>query len=47
MNLYNRKGIFSNTRDTYADLKAELEKRFVDVRLTRHGAVVVFEAHKQ
>jgi len=47
MNVYNRKGIFSNTHDTYADLKAELEKRFVDVRLTRHGAVVVFEAHKQ
>lgn len=47
LNLYNRKGIFSNARDTCADLKAELEQRFTDVRLTRHGAVVVFEAHKQ
>ena len=47
MNLYNRKGVFSNAADTFSDLKVELEKRFADVRLTRHGAVVVFEAHKQ
>ena len=47
MNFYNRKGIFSNAQDTFADLNAELSKRFADVRLTRHGTVVVFEARKQ
>lgn len=47
MNLYNRKGIFSNAEDTFEDLEAELQKRFVDVRLTRHGAVVAFEARKR
>ncbi len=44
MNLYNRKGIFSNAGDTFADLRAALEARFSEVTLTRSGAVALFAA---
>jgi len=44
MDFYNRKGIFSNTKDTYDALKIELDNRFKNVKLQRHGAVVTFEA---
>jgi ubiquinone/menaquinone biosynthesis C-methylase UbiE len=44
MNFYNRKGVFSNAKDTYEDLEAELRLRFKDLRLQRHGAVAIFEA---
>ncbi|MEO1281860.1 MAG: methyltransferase type 12, partial [Pseudomonadota bacterium] len=44
MDVYNRKGIFSNTDDTFDDLKLALESRFDNVQLTRHGAVALFEA---
>lgn len=44
MNFYNRKGIFANAGDTFADLETELRARFRDVRLTRRGAVALFEA---
>ncbi len=47
MDFYNRKGIFANAADTHGDLKYELEKRFADVRLTRHGAVTAFEVRKE
>ena len=47
MNLYNRKGVFSNAGDTFGDLRAALETRFRDVQLERHGAVVLFEARKR
>ena len=44
MDFYNRKGIFANAEDTFADLETELRARFRDVRLTRRGAVALFEA---
>ena len=44
MNFYNRKGIFSNSGDTQTGLEKALRKRFCNVRLQRHGAVVLFEA---
>jgi hypothetical protein len=44
MDFYNSKGIFSNSRDTRADLDAALRKRFTNVTLTMKGAVAVFEA---
>ena len=46
MNFYNRKGIFSNARDTADALRSELETRFADVRIERHGAVAIFEAQQ-
>lgn len=46
MDTYNRKGIFSNTHDTFDELESELRKRFDRVRLERHGAVGTFEAKK-
>ena len=44
MALYNAKGVFSNTADTYRDLEAALAARFdaVDIRLS--GVVALFEA---
>ena len=45
MNFYNRKGIFSNADDTADALQSELETRFSNVRIERHGAVAIFEAH--
>ena len=47
MNLYNRKGVFSNAGDTFGDLRTALESRFRDVELDRQGAVVLFEARKR
>jgi SAM-dependent methyltransferase len=44
MDVYNSKGIFSNSRDTRADLEAALRARFTNVTLTMRGAVAVFEA---
>lgn len=44
MNLYNSQGIFSNAEDTFQDLEGELHKRFPTVRMTRRGAVAIFEA---
>ena len=44
MSFYNRKGVFSNAADTIADLGDELESRFSNVSITRHGAVAIFEA---
>lgn len=44
MNVYNRKGIFSNVEDTFDDLQSALRHRFDDVSVTRKGAVAVFEA---
>ncbi len=47
MDYYNRKGIFSNAADTFSDLNRELSQRFDDVRVTRIGAVALFEASQQ
>jgi SAM-dependent methyltransferase len=44
MNLYNRKGIFSNARDTRAALEAALAQRFLDVKIEMRGCVALFEA---
>lgn len=44
MDLYNRKGIFSNATDTADALDAELRQRFERVRIERCGAVALFEA---
>jgi hypothetical protein len=44
MNLYNKKGIFSNARDTRQALEAALKQRFSDVKIEMRGAVALFEA---
>jgi SAM-dependent methyltransferase len=44
MNLYNRKGIFSNAADTVEDLGAALRARFTDVEIEMKGVVALFEA---
>jgi SAM-dependent methyltransferase len=44
MNLYNKKGIFSNAGDTRQALEAALKQRFTDVRIEMKGAVALFEA---
>jgi hypothetical protein len=44
MDVYNRKGIFSNARDTLEDLESALHRRFRDVRVTVRGTVALFEA---
>lgn len=44
MNLYNRKGIFSNAQDTRDALAAALYRRFSNVRIEMIGAVALFEA---
>jgi hypothetical protein len=44
MNLYNRKGIFSNAADTAEDLEAALAARFSDVKVELRGVVALFEA---
>lgn len=44
MDLYNRKGLFSNAGDTIEDLDAALRQRFRDVRVESRGTVVLFEA---
>ena len=46
MNLYNRKGIFSNSHDTVADLQAALGKRFGSVKIEVKGSVALFEARQ-
>jgi 2-polyprenyl-3-methyl-5-hydroxy-6-metoxy-1,4-benzoquinol methylase len=42
MNLYNRKGIFSNQADDLAGLKKELSRRFKDVSVEVIGCVAFF-----
>lgn len=44
MNVYNRKGVFSNAGDRFEDLEAALGARFSDLRLERVGCAAVFEA---
>jgi hypothetical protein len=46
MNLYNRKGIFSNSHDTVADLQAALGARFGSVKTEVKGSVALFEARQ-
>ena len=44
MNVYNKKGIFSNAADTLEDLRASLTARFTRVDVTTRGAVALFQA---
>lgn len=44
MNIYNKKGIFSNAADTVEDLDAALRKRFRNVKVDVTGTVALFEA---
>ena len=44
MAVYNRKGVFSNTKDSATDLRAALDSRFTNVRTETHGCVMTFEA---
>ncbi|MEZ5833933.1 MAG: class I SAM-dependent methyltransferase [Dongiaceae bacterium] len=44
MDLYNRKGIFSNAKDTLEDLDSALRSRFADVKVEVRGVVALFEA---
>lgn len=43
MDLYNRKGIFSNASDRIEDVERELVRRFDDVKVRRAGCVAIFE----
>jgi hypothetical protein len=47
LNLYNRKGIFSNADDTVEALNAALRKRFRDVEVSLKGTVALFEAQAE
>jgi ubiquinone/menaquinone biosynthesis C-methylase UbiE len=44
MNLYNRRGVFSNAADTADDLETALRARFSDVKVALKGTVALFEA---
>lgn len=44
MDFYNRKGVFSNTRDTLDGLETALRQRFTDVHIEMRGTVALFEA---
>jgi ubiquinone/menaquinone biosynthesis C-methylase UbiE len=44
MNLYNRKGAFSNDEDTLQDLDTALRARFAAVKIELKGVVALFEA---
>ncbi|MGH1574032.1 class I SAM-dependent methyltransferase [Methylobacterium sp. P31] len=44
MRVYNRKGVFSNARDTLPALRAALEQRFRSVEITVVGCVALFVA---
>ena len=47
MNLYVRKGIFSNQHDSAEALRTELEARFVDVEVTVQGCMALFSARNK
>ena len=44
INLYNKKGIFSNVADTIEDLETALGERFSDVKVELRERVALFEA---
>lgn len=44
MNLYNRKGIFSNQQDCLEDLRSELNQTFASVEIKMMGCVALFSA---
>lgn len=47
MNLYNKKGIFSNENDSLEELEAELNKYFKKVSIKMIGCVAVFSAKEK
>jgi len=47
MALYNNKGIFSNTKDTLADLKSALSQRFENVKVDVVGCAALFSGQVQ
>ncbi|WP_208952120.1 class I SAM-dependent methyltransferase [Rahnella sp. ChDrAdgB13] len=47
MNVYNKKGIFCNTSDSYEALKVVLSRYFEHVTLQQHGVVALFTATNQ
>ena len=47
MNLYNRKGVFTNADDTEQTVRDALVARFTDVSIRLHGCVVLFEARNR
>lgn len=47
MNIYNKKGVFSNSQDTFQDLEKALKGTFKDVKIERRGCVALFEAKKK
>jgi 2-polyprenyl-3-methyl-5-hydroxy-6-metoxy-1,4-benzoquinol methylase len=46
MNIYNRKGIFSNTMDTLEELENVMGKRFKQFEIKTEGCVALFSAKK-
>lgn len=44
--LYNKKGYFSNLKDSLEDLRSELEARFTEVTIVQRGVVAIFVAKK-
>ncbi|WP_344101824.1 class I SAM-dependent methyltransferase [Nocardiopsis rhodophaea] len=44
MSVYNRREIFTNSRDSSKDLRAELEARFTNVRVRVRGCTAIWEA---
>jgi SAM-dependent methyltransferase len=46
VDIYNRKGIFSNRGDSLAGLRAALDASFTDVSVTMRGAVALFSARR-
>jgi hypothetical protein len=44
VDIYNRKGIFSNRDDSAAGLQAALEASFAEVSITVRGVVALFSA---
>jgi len=46
VDVYNRKGIFSNRGDSLAGLRAALDASFTDVSITMRGAVALFSARR-
>jgi len=47
MAFYNKKGIFSNTKDSLSDLKNVLSQRFVNVKVDVVGCVALFSGQVQ
>ena len=47
MSIYNKKGIFSNSEDSFEDLEKSLNKYFKNVKIELKGTVAIFSAKKK